>query len=40
MTWAGRGARPVWMREALKEGKKPEDFLINKPAKKTRRKKK
>jgi hypothetical protein len=30
----------VWMREALKEGKKPEDFLINKPAKKTRRKKK
>jgi DNA-binding protein H-NS len=40
MTWAGRGARPVWMREALKDGKKPEDFLISKPAKKTRRKKK
>jgi DNA-binding protein H-NS len=40
MTWAGRGARPVWMREAMKEGKKPEDFLISRPAKKSGRKKK
>jgi DNA-binding protein H-NS len=28
MTWAGRGAQPVWMREAIKRGKKPDDFLI------------
>ncbi len=28
-TWAGRGARPKWMVEALKKGKKMEDFLIN-----------
>jgi DNA-binding protein H-NS len=27
-TWAGRGARPKWMVEALKKGKKMEDFLI------------
>ena len=27
-TWAGRGARPRWMVEALKKGKKMEDFLI------------
>lgn len=43
LTWAGRGAQPVWLREAVKEGKKPEDFLIEKPAKmaaKPRRKKK
>src|SRR4051812_18087765 len=39
MTWAGRGAQPVWMREAIKSGKKPEDFLISRPAKKGRRKK-
>jgi DNA-binding protein H-NS len=29
-TWAGRGARPRWMVEALKKGKKMESFLINK----------
>ena len=40
MTWAGRGAQPVWMREAIKAGKKPDDFLISRPAKKTRRRKK
>jgi DNA-binding protein H-NS len=43
LTWAGRGAQPVWMRDAIKAGKKPEDFLIakpDKPAKKVRRKKK
>jgi len=22
-TWAGRGARPRWMQEAIKQGKKP-----------------
>ena len=27
-TWAGRGARPKWMVEALKKGKKTESFLI------------
>jgi DNA-binding protein H-NS len=30
-TWAGRGMRPRWMQEAMKGGKKPEDFLIGKP---------
>ena len=30
-TWAGRGATPVWMRDAIKGGKKREDFLIAKP---------
>jgi DNA-binding protein H-NS len=29
-TWAGRGARPGWMVEQLKAGKKIEDFLIAK----------
>jgi DNA-binding protein H-NS len=32
MTWAGRGATPVWMRDALKAGKKADDFLIAKTA--------
>jgi DNA-binding protein H-NS len=27
-TWAGRGAKPKWMAEALKKGKKMESFLI------------
>jgi DNA-binding protein H-NS len=27
-TWAGRGARPLWLVAALKKGKKVEDFLI------------
>jgi len=27
-TWAGRGAKPLWLVAALKKGKKPEDFLI------------
>jgi DNA-binding protein H-NS len=35
-TWAGRGARPKWMAEALKKGKKMEDFLIDKSASKRR----
>ena len=29
-TWAGRGAQPVWMTEAIKKGAKREDFLIDK----------
>jgi len=31
-TWAGRGATPRWMAQAIKEGKKREDFLIDKSA--------
>ena len=27
-TWAGRGARTKWMVEALKKGRKMDDFLI------------
>jgi DNA-binding protein H-NS len=27
-TWAGRGARPVWLREKLKAGAKLEDFAV------------
>jgi DNA-binding protein H-NS len=37
-TWAGRGAKPKWMVEALKRGKKLDDFLIDKSARKGRRK--
>ena len=29
-TWAGRGATPRWLTAAIKEGKKLEDFLIDK----------
>jgi DNA-binding protein H-NS len=32
-TWAGRGARPTWLVAALKKGKKVEDFLIGRRAK-------
>jgi DNA-binding protein H-NS len=39
VTWAGRGAMPVWMREAIKGGKKAEDFLIAKSPIPTARKK-
>jgi DNA-binding protein H-NS len=38
-TWAGRGARPMWLVEAVKRGKKVEDFLIAKSARKRRRSK-
>jgi len=31
-TWAGRGAEPLWLREAMKGGKKREAFLIDKSA--------
>jgi len=39
-TWAGRGAMPVWMRDAIKGGKKQDDFLIDKstmPARKAKK---
>jgi DNA-binding protein H-NS len=42
-TWAGRGATPRWLKAAIKEGKKLEDFAIEKTvgrAKKARRTKK
>ena len=31
-TWAGRGATPRWLKAAIKEGGKLEDFLIDKAA--------
>jgi DNA-binding protein H-NS len=37
-TWAGRGARPLWLVAAIKEGKKLDDFLIDKSARKARKK--
>ena len=37
-TWAGRGARPRWLVAAMKGGKKIDDFLIDKSARKGRRK--
>jgi DNA-binding protein H-NS len=37
-TWAGRGARPRWLVAAIKGGKKLDDFLIDKSAKKRRSK--
>ncbi len=27
-TWAGRGMRPRWFREAIQAGRRPDDFLI------------
>ena len=37
-TWAGRGAKPKWLVAAIKGGKKLDDFLIDKSARKGRRK--
>jgi DNA-binding protein H-NS len=37
-TWAGRGARPRWLVSAMKDGKKLNDFLIDKSATKGRKK--
>src|SRR5215472_10142590 len=37
-TWAGRGARPRWLVTAIKGGKKLDDFLIDKSARKARKK--
>jgi DNA-binding protein H-NS len=31
-TWAGRGLQPLWLRDALKSGKKLDSFLIAKGA--------
>jgi DNA-binding protein H-NS len=39
-TWAGRGATPRWMAAAIKEGKKREDFLIDRSAAKRGRRRK
>jgi DNA-binding protein H-NS len=36
-TWAGRGARPRWLVARLKAGKRPQDFLIEKKARKAKR---
>jgi DNA-binding protein H-NS len=36
-TWAGRGARPRWLVDAMKGGKKLDDFLIDKSAGKGKR---
>ena len=35
-TWAGRGAKPLWLVAAIKKGKKMEDFLIAKRRKRKR----
>ena len=37
-TWAGRGAKPRWLVAAIKGGRKLDDFLIAKSARKGRRK--
>src|SRR6267143_175559 len=37
-TWAGRGVRPRWLTAALKTGKKIDDYLIDKNARKPARK--
>ena len=37
-TWAGRGARPRWLVDAIKSGKKLDNFLIDKSAGKLRKK--
>jgi DNA-binding protein H-NS len=37
-TWAGRGAKPKWLVAAIKRGKKLDDFMIDKSARKGRRK--
>ena len=37
-TWAGRGAKPTWLVAAIKGGKRLDDFLIDKSARKGWRK--
>src|SRR5262249_17634263 len=39
-TWAGRGAKPRWLVAAMKGGKKLDDFLIDKSARKGKRRSK
>jgi len=36
-TWSGRGAKPRWLVAAIKGGKKLDDFLIDKSARKGRK---
>lgn len=36
-TWAGRGARPRWLVAAIKEGKKLENFLVDKSSRRKKR---
>ena len=36
-TWAGRGAKPHWLVDAIKGGKKLDDFLIDKSAQNKKR---
>jgi len=36
-TWAGRGAKPHWLVDAIKGGKKLDDLLIDKAAQKRKR---
>jgi DNA-binding protein H-NS len=36
-TWAGRGARPLWLVAAIKGGKRLDDFLIDKARKKRKK---
>ena len=38
--WAGRGAKPRWLVAAIKEGKKLEDFAVEKTAPGRKRRKK
>src|SRR6266404_7353799 len=33
-TWAGRGAKPVWLREKLRAGAKLQDFAVSKKRRK------
>ena len=37
-TWAGRGAKPRWLVDAIKDGRKIDHFLIDKSARKGRKK--
>ena len=37
-TWAGRGAKPRWLVDAIKGGKKIDDYLIDKARRKRRSK--
>jgi len=37
-TWAGRGVKPRWLVAAINSGKKLDDFLIDKSARKRRKK--
>ena len=39
-TWAGRGAKPRWLVAAIKGGKKLDDFLIDKSARRRKRRSK